>query len=62
MTVFKSPTHEGKSICDPDGERVGKKVNDFIAQEDVTLLKIHYSSNANRFSVLMEYEEKSQYL
>ena len=35
-----------------------KKVNDFIEREEVTVLKIHFSTSFNGLSVLIEYEEK----
>jgi len=34
------------------------KVNNFIERKEVTVLKIHFSSNFNGYSVLIEYEEK----
>jgi hypothetical protein len=35
-----------------------KQINMFIEREEVTVLKIHFSSSFNGLSVLIEYEEK----
>lgn len=47
-----------KILSANSAKNLEKKVNEFIEREDITVLKIQFSSSINGLYALVEYEEK----